>query len=359
MAPFARAAYAALRLLAAMAIVTLAANAAHGAPSGATTELDGYGAVGFQYSSGSLNEFETGDADEIGEEGISVYKYDIHSRDVDNTPNVTAGTAISFPVAGIIGSQLDFTYSHSQASNYDSLVFVAPDHIAVTDYSGSGHLFARTDRWLGGAFVGAESANGARLGGGGVEGQYYDGRFTFQGVVGAAEARYPEHFYCFNLSCDSWAPYAVATRVDGRYFFADNLSLDLDVGYADERFNQNEFPVPGSYVRERESGALWTVGATGQFQFPHSPIVALISYEHGAAIGNYGLSFAEGGASGLFQNIYSRIPQTNDVVLIGARWSFRGSLFSRDRHGASLSSFREVFGDGMFGRLFGQGLPQF
>lgn len=322
----------------AVAAIALGAGAAYAAPAGATTVLNGYVGVSFNYADTSENETEAW----TNCNGNCGDFYHYHTT----VPGFTLDGAAALPVTDRIGLQLDLGYTnrrltsnetdtYSDSSGYDTYRYSSH----FDDTSATGHAFWRTDNWLAGAFVGEENVAGVQLIGGGLEGQYYCGKFTLQGSVGAAKATAA---YGFGGGYDGPKPYAVALRLDGRYFVTENLSLAVNGGFMDSEFSRS-YTYDNAVYTERwtDSGTLWTVGVTGEYKPKGSPFTAFVEYEHGEAANHY--HYTDSGDGNYFDSYREKM--SSDSVRIGFRWTFGGSLLQRDRHGASLNSFRKDFGD--------------
>ncbi len=166
-------------------------------------------------------------------------------------------------------------------------------------FTPTGHLFYRTDKLLGGAFVGVETASHVTAVGGGFEGQYYlDPKWTLDGAIGYAGVTNSDlHIF--------------GTRLGARYFVTDNFSLGGKVDYA--RLTENGF-----------GEDLWTFGVKGEYQLTQLPVSLSLAYERGEL---------------------HNTPLHSDTLKVGVKWSFGGgSLHDRDRHGASLDSVSDTFG---------------
>ena len=202
--------------------------------------------------------------------------------------------AVAAPLSGNWGGQFDadigdYRYGAAGIGTGDTAVFTP-----------TGHLFYRTDKLLGGAFVGVETASHVTAVGGGFEGQYYlDPKWTLDGAIGYAGVTNSDlHIF--------------GTRVGARYFVTDNFSLGGKVDYA--RFTESGFGHQD----------LWTLGVKGQYQLSRLPVAVSLAYERGE---------------------FTNSPLHSDTLKVGVSWAFGGgSLHDRDRHGASLDSVSDTFG---------------
>jgi hypothetical protein len=200
--------------------------------------------------------------------------------------------AVAAPLSGNIGGQFDadiadYRFGAAGLGTGDTAVFTP-----------TGHLFYRTDKFLGGAFVGLETASHVTAVGGGFEGQYYvDPKWTLDGAIGYAGVTNQD-------------TKVFGTRLGARYFVTDNVTLGGKVDYA--RFS--EF---GGHAN------LWTFGVKGEYQFKALPVAVSLAYERG--------------------DLHDT-PVHSDTLKVGLTWAFGGSLHDRDRHGASLDSVSDTFG---------------
>jgi hypothetical protein len=282
----------------------MTAGAAH-----AQTILNGYAGVGYTYS-------DTTDKEHYVTEGAGNYDYK------DKITGFYVNGAASLPIVSIVGAQVDLGYgniTYSEDENYNNGASHYHYGYHGDTTTATGHVFARTDKWLAGGFVGqSDFLYGERLIGGGAEGQYYYGRWTFQGAVAYAK----EADYVYSGSYPSvWSG-----RADVRYFLTDDLSFSGHAGYTDGSYH---------YGSSSEHGPkLWTVGVGGEYKIAKSPFTVTAEYEHGDATVNY--NYSGGG--------YDHLKLSGDAFTFGVRWTFGGSLFDRDRHGASLNSFKDDVG---------------
>lgn len=208
--------------------------------------------------------------------------------------------AIAAPISGNIGGQFDadvgdYRFGAAGWGTGNTAVF-----------SPTGHVFYRDSQFLGGAFVGVETASHVTAVGGGFEGQYYvDPKWTLDGAIGyAGVTNTSEHIF--------------GTRVGARYFINDNFNLNGAVDYArvsETGFGHND---------------LWTFGLKGEYQFTGLPVSLSLAYERGE-LHDTGIH--------------------SDTLKVGVKWSFGGNLHDRDRHGASLGSASDTFG-GEIGKTF-------
>jgi len=323
----------------------MGACAAHAAPAGATTAVTGYVGVSYAYGSGTVTNpwTQTDPGNDIDETSLETFHASVSGWTVDG--------AASLSVTGIVGAQVDLSYSNFRNSIHWTETYVGcPACSTGASYTAhgdgtaaTGHLFARTDGWLAGAFAGVSDQGFGRLMGGGVEGQLYLGRWTLQGAAGAATLKSDESYGSDYAGggASSYAPLFWSGRLDVRYFVTDDLSLGVNGGYMDGR---NDFTQYGGYYTMNEHGpGLWTVGVTGEVRLRGLPVSLFVAYEHGGSTSGFNQSLTSLGGDTEAETDGFR--GSDDAVRVGVRWTFGGSLFDRDRHGSSLNSFRQTFGD--------------
>lgn len=248
------------------------------------------------------------------------------SADTRNAISIQGAGAV--PIFGWVGAQLDARYGRDWVANStpgESSLSAAEDSADAT-----AHLFARTNRWLAGVFVGDAgfrtdgSAYGGvkrNLFGGGGEEQLYLGPVTVGVAADVAEITN------WNTFGHGGHPTFWSVRTDLRYFVNDRLGFGAHAGYMDGSFtNFNAAQGPG----------LWTVGVGGEYRPRHLPVSVTLAYEHGEGSIDSQLNLHA------FATAHQSL--SANAVRVGLRWNWGGGLVSRDRHGASLNSFHENFG---------------
>lgn len=303
-----------VQLLAAAGVLALLGGAAH-----AQTVVNGYAGAGYDYTGGTDKFTETS-------EGTTTSKID------QNTNGYYFDGAISVPVTSLIGVQGDLAYGNSATHLKETFSSGSPDQFGFHDDGtvATVHVFARTADWLAGAFVGENDSGEGTLKGGGVEGQYYMGPFTFEGSLGAATQSLG-----FDFFGSGFQPHMIAVRVGARYFVSPDFVVGVHAGYMD---GDTTFHEDSSLSEDFQAPGLFTVGVGGEYKVPGQPVTVTLNYEHGDSsthvTDNEGLD--------------EHLKLIGDDVSVGVRWNFGGSLLERDRHGASLPTFKDLFG-GQFG----------
>lgn len=155
----------------------------------------------------------------------------------------------------------------------------------------AGHVYARNDSHLVGGFVGvADSDATDTTWFAGVEGALYYDHLTVGGSIAYANND--------NNNVDGWG-----VQADVRYFPMDNFRLGANVGWA-----SIDYSGPGG------NDDAWLAGVDGEYQFSSMPISIGLGYEH------------------------AELNDTNfdsDSWTVRLRYNWGGSLYDRDRHGAS------------------------
>ncbi len=202
---------------------------------------------------------------------------DVGGNDIDTWQ---FGGAAAWGGNGSMGFQLDGAYGSHEYGGVGA---------EADTYNLTGHIFGRNDNHMVGAFVGFGNTEfGGAFDYGywtlGVEGAYYMARTTLSGVVAYSDSD--------DLDAQMTSADAALT-----HFVTDNFSIGGGLGFGDI-----------------EGGSEFTsYGVGGEFQFTGAPI---------SIYGGYNVTDFDG--------------SDVDVLSIGARWNFGGSLFDRDRNGASL-----------------------
>lgn len=160
-----------------------------------------------------------------------------------------------------------------------------------TTTSVTGHLFSRNDRYLFGGFAGMADNDGDTLWQVGIEGAKYYDRWTLFGSLAYGEA-------------DDADAEAIGVNIGASLFATDNFRIDANVLWADVESGGGDDNALG-------------FGIGAEYQFASVPISI------GASYANIELDDANVDA---------------DVFTIGIRYNFGGSLYDRDRSGASQAS---------------------
>ncbi|MBI3439261.1 MAG: hypothetical protein HY054_11550 [Proteobacteria bacterium] len=163
-----------------------------------------------------------------------------------------------------------------------------------------GHFFSRSDQWLWGGFVGYENfdASGGSADEWTVAGQtqYYVDKTILSGNLSYSRTN--------ALGPDI---NTIQLTGDARFFATDNFTVHLGTGYG-------RIDVSGS------NGNFWTYGGGAEWKPDQLPI---------SIYGDIGVVDPDGGGS------------NSTTWTVGVRYNFGGgSIYDRERHGASLSSPR-------------------
>jgi hypothetical protein len=222
--------------------------------------------------------------------GYSSSEGDVAGLDVEGD-GWTFGGATAFQATDGIGAQLDATLGESEDT---------------TSWNIGGHLFSRSDSYLFGAFV--NYGNTDPDGGGdfgawtlGLEGQWYASRTTFDWAVSYSDAE------------DLDATFTGAD-VGVTHFITDNFSFGGGLGFGNVE------------VTGFDTDTL-TYGLGAEYQFASTPFSVYGGWTH------FDLEDFDTEA---------------DTLSVGVRYNWGGSLFERNRNGASLA---RGGGIGRFGGL--------
>jgi hypothetical protein len=197
----------------------------------------------------------------------------------------TVGGAAAWGGAGSLGVQVDGLISSAEADGGGDAQI----------WNLGGHLFSRSEGGLIGGFV--NYGNADIDGGGdfdfwtvGVEGQLYMSRSTIDGALSYSEG-------------DDVDSSLTAVDLGFTHFVTDNFSLGANVGL-------------GQVDDGTDDADLMTYGVGGEFQFASAPISIFAGWQHAE------IDDADADA---------------DSLGVGVRWNFGGTLFERNRSGASLA----------------------
>jgi hypothetical protein len=197
----------------------------------------------------------------------------------------TAGGAVAWGAQGGVGVQLDGQIGTFEADGGGD----------STAYNVGGHLFTRDGGHLIGGFVNFGNVDDDA--GGefdywtvGAEGAVYVDRTTFNGAVSYSEG-------------DDLEAELTALDLGATHFFTDNFSFGGNVG-----FGNIDTPIGDADAVTYGLGAEWQLAA--------APISFFGGWQHAEV---------------------DDIDSDADTLGVGVRYNFGGSLFERDRTGASLS----------------------
>jgi hypothetical protein len=292
-------------------VLALLGGAAQAAP---TTSVSGYVGMGWTYAHSTDNDTY----DYTSGSGFDNYAETYNA--------LVVNAAASLPVTDHIGAQADLQYESygvSTRENDNGSLFKYSNH---GDANGAtGHVFYRTDQWLLGGFVGeaTQSVNGGQLVGGGGEGQYYLGPWTLEAAVGVAKVN--GSYY------GSQHPMFWAAHADARYLVTPDLEVGAHLGYLDGSVNY------GTVWQDKESGPRqFGVGVSGEYRLHGTPFTFTAAYDHANGKISYTQAAIDPG--------YDHYSLAGDLVSVGVRWTFGGSIADREQHGPSLDSFVETFG---------------
>lgn len=190
--------------------------------------------------------------------------------------------AWAFQATPSLGVQIDGAYNDADGDDNES-------------YGVTGHVNARTDKYLFGGFVGLADVSDETVWSAGLEGEKYYNNVTLAAAAGYASAD------------DSDADiYGVDGQV--RYFLNDNFRIQGALGYAKVEAGPADDNV-------------WSAGVGGEFQFAELPVSLFAGYAHSE---------------------FDDADVSSDAFTIGVRYNFGGSLKDRDRKGASLAGLSSL-----------------
>lgn len=197
----------------------------------------------------------------------------------------TVDGAVAFD-AYALGIQLDAGYSSADADSGGN----------IDDWSVGGHVFKRYEHFLIGGFAGYGNVDADGVGDSnywtvGAEGQYYFDRTTIDASLSYSEA-------------DDADTNLTALNVGATYFVTDNFSLNGGVGFGNV---DTDFAGDADLIAE-------SIGA--EYQFASVPVSVFGGYTH-ADVDDFDVD--------------------SDTLTIGVRYNWGGTLYDRNRSGASLA----------------------
>lgn len=203
----------------------------------------------------------------------------------DDADGWTVGGAAAWDGNGALGFQLDALLGNTDVDGGGD----------IDTFNLGGHLFSRNSGHLIGGFVNIGEVD---FGGGadfdywtfGLEGQLYLSSTTLDGAVSYSDA-------------DDSNAELLAFDVGLTHFVSDNFSLGANFGF-------------GSIEGGGPDTDVSTLGLGAEYQFASLPISVFGGYQH-SELDDFDVE--------------------SDALSIGIRYNFGGSLFDRNRSGASLS----------------------
>ncbi|MDX2277611.1 MAG: hypothetical protein NW206_19345 [Hyphomonadaceae bacterium] len=203
----------------------------------------------------------------------------------DDADGWAAGGAVAFD-AYALGVQLDAGYSNTSADSGGD----------VDSWSLGGHVFKRYDNFLVGGFAGvgnvdADSAGDSDYWTVGAEGQYYFERTTLDASLSYTEA-------------DDADLSATALNLGATHFYTDNFSINAGVGFASLENDAGD------------DADLISYGVGAEYQFAALPVSVFGGYTHSEV---------------------DDFDTESDALTVGVRYNWGGTLYDRNRSGASLS----------------------
>ena len=206
--------------------------------------------------------------------------------DIDGADNADAygvEGAVAFAGSGSIVFEVDAALSDSDDTD--------------TGYGLTGHVYARNDDHLFGGFVGFADSDSNTTWTAGLEANKYFARWTLAGAIAYANND--------DVNADGWG-----VAAEARVFPTDNFRLSGTVGWA-----TIDNGGPGG------DDDVTSVGVGGEYQFEAFPVSIALDYAH---------LDADGGDA--------------DTVGVALRYNWGGTLFDRDRRGASQARIAGLAG---------------
>ncbi len=237
---------------------------------------------------------------------------------------IGAAALLAVAAPGVAAAQTGYVgavYADSETNNFDSeaygvegavafsgsgsIVFEVNASILDSDDSDTGtavtgHVYSRNDSHLFGGFVGIADANDSTTWTAGLEASKFYDRWTLAGAVAYGNND--------DANVDGYG-----VNVEARVFPTDNFRLSGNIGWANV-----------------DAGAAdddaFTYGVGGEYQFAALPISI---------------------AAGYNRTEFDNSNVESDAVTVAVRYNWGGSLFDRDRNGASQASIAGLAGIGL------------
>lgn len=290
------------------------------------TTMDGFGSVAAGYSSLDQGDYTYAygyfEGSDTSGSGTSTAK--------QSGLNLEGRVSVAVPVAGALGAQVDGVFSRANL-HFNNCSGCS---LHLDQSSAAVHLFVRNPHKGLIGVVGQRST--ASYGGGyspttyfiGAETQLYMGRVTYSGQMG----------YAAYDNYGSTRSRGLEASIEFRYFPSDNLFLSLRGGHEFMRNSPSStsgYNCP-SYCYSNKAST-WDVGGKVEYRFAKSRFSLLAQAEYGD--NSYRSDYIDTG----YYWSENTNKSTSFRAMLGVKVNFgAGTLFERDRSGASLEPFRPL-----------------
>ncbi|WP_395646063.1 hypothetical protein [Terricaulis sp.] len=209
---------------------------------------------------------------QTGYVGVTWASVDADGADTDDVIGVEG--AVAFQGSGSINFEVDAAVADSDDSD--------------TVWGLTGHVYSRNDSYLFGGFVGVADGSDSTTWTAGLEAAKYYARWTLAGSLAYANND--------DADVDAWG-----AAVEARVFPTDNFRLSGTIGWAsiDSGLGDDD---------------LLELGVGGEYQFEAFPVSIALAYAH---------------------DELDEADIDSDTVSVALRYNWGGTLFDRDRRGAS------------------------
>lgn len=205
--------------------------------------------------------------------------------------------SVAFGATNRLGVQLDAGYNKVEIDGGDD----------VDSFNGVAHLFTRNASYGFGGFVGLVDYDGATFAAGGIEGVKYFDQVTLAGGAGYGQ-----------MDIDGFDEAdVIGANAEARYFISDDFRLNGGLGFSQLELEDTDLDV-------------FSASVGGEYQFASLPLSAFAKYEYND------LGEVENGAGGL--------DVSANVISVGLRFTFGGSLRERDRSGPAFTGLNAFGG---------------
>lgn len=208
----------------------------------------------------------------------------VDSDAADNEDAVGLEGAVAFQGSGSINFEVDAAVADSDSSD--------------TVWGLTGHVYARNDDHLFGGFVGFADSDDSTTWTAGLEANKYFARWTLAGAIAYANND--------DANADGWG-----VNAEARVFPTDNFRLSAGLGWA---------TIDAGAGNDDD---VWSYGVGGEYQFDAFPVSIALNYAHSE---------------------FDDADFEADSVGVAVRYNWGGTLFDRDRRGASQAGIASLGG---------------
>lgn len=234
----------------------------------------------------------------VGHVGVTYSNNEIEIGDAsaDGDSYAVEGS-VAFRATDMLGVQFDGGYNKVEVDGGDD----------VDSFNGVGHLFTRNASYGFGGFAGVVDYDGATFAAGGIEGVKYFDQITVAGGAGYGQ-----------IDVDGFGEADVlGANAEARYFVTDNFRLNGGLGLSQIELDDADLDV-------------FSASVGGEYQFASLPLSAFAKYEYNDL--------------GEINDGFDSYDISANVISVGLRFTFGGSLRERDRSGPAFTGLNAFGG---------------